>query len=305
MLTATTLDRTRRRIKTIGFVIFLLSASTSILADNDAASVAAELANPNTVLGQMNFPIDYVSYKGDLPGADNEESWRFSFQPVLPYPLAEGVNLFVRPLIPILYEQPIPIVSGGDTSPPGEGGVGTAEANSDFFDSDLELGDISFDIAIGKTLPSKTILLGGMVGTLDTATDDNVGLGQTLLGPEVAVAQLFSWGVLGVLVSHQWDVAGDSDFDTSITGGQYFYAYNLSKGWQIQAQPTFSYNHEAKSGDEKWTLPVGVGITKVTRFGKTPWKFNVQYWHYVKQADSIGPDFQVRFQLGPVVPLPW
>lgn len=60
-----------------------------------------------------------------------------------------------------------------------------------------------------------------------------------------------------------------------------------------------------RSGDEKWTLPLALGLTKTTRFGKTPWKFSMQYWHYDKQADSLGPDFEIRFQLGPVVPLPW
>jgi hypothetical protein len=29
------------------------------------------------------------------------------------------------------------------------------------------------------------------------------------------------------VVTHQWDVGGDDDFDTSITGGQYFFTYNL------------------------------------------------------------------------------
>ena len=62
--------------------------------------------------------------------------------------------------------------------------------------------------------------------------------------------------MLGVLISHQWDIAGEDDFDTSITGGQYFYTFNLNDGWQINGSPTFSYNHEASSGNE-WTLPLG------------------------------------------------
>lgn len=72
----------------------------------------------------------------------------------------------------------------------------------------------------------------------------------------------------------------------------------------VSSQPTFSY-YESLSGEEKRTLPVGVGVAKTTRIGKTPWKFSLQYWHFVKQADSLGPDFQIRFSLGLVVPLPW
>ena len=226
-----------------------------------------------------------------------------SFQPVLPYALNETTNLYVRPNIPVLIDQPVPVVFGADVSPSADGQFTTQDRN--FGNSGTDLGDITFDIAIGKMFPSKTVLAGGIAGTLDTATNDDVGLGQTLLGPEIALAQIFDWGVLGILVTHQWDVAGDDDFDTSITAGQYFYTINLTNGWQIQGQPTWSYNHEAASGEEKWTLPVGTGVAKTMRIGKTPWKFSLQYWHFVKQADSIGPDFQIRFQLGPVVPLPW
>lgn len=267
------------------------------------AEIAHELANPNTSLGSLNFPIDYTSYKGDLQGADSQESWRVTFQPILPYNIGEGMNLFFRPAFPMVYKQPVPHVRGGDIGVADSGLPGTEDQNFD--DSDWELGDISFDLSVGKTFPSKWVVVGGMSGSLDTASDDDIGLGQTLLGPELAVAKITDWGVLGVLAYHNWDVAGDDDFDTSITGGQYFYTYNLSAGWQIQSQPIFSYNHEAKNGEEKWTLPLGVGIAKTTRIGKLPWKFSLQYWHYVKQADELGPDFQIRFQLGPVVPLPW
>jgi len=277
------------------------SALAQELESNDA--IARELANPNTTLGSLNFPMDYVSYKGDLPGASSQESYRISFQPVLPYPLGKGVNLYVRPNIPIVTDQPVPLVNGADVGPPDDGMFSGADSN--FRDSGTELGDIGFDIAIGKTFPSKFIVAAGMVGTLDTATDDTVGLGQTLLGPELALAQITNWGVLGVLLTHQWDVAGDDDFDTSITSGQYFYTYNLTDGWQIQAQPTFSYNHEAADGDEKWTLPIGIGVAKTTRIGKMPWKFSLQYWQYVKQSDNLGPDYQIRFQVTPVVALPW
>jgi hypothetical protein len=291
-------------------VIALLNLPLSAQAQQDGGldgasneEIAKALADPNTTLGSLNFNVDYVSYKGDLPGASSTESWRIGFQPVLPYALNETTNLYVRPNIPILIDQPVPIVNGADVSPSGSSQFSTQD--SDFGNSGTELGDISFDVAIGKSFPGGLVLAGGFVGTLDTATDDAVGLGQTLLGPELAIAKITDWGVLGVLVTHQWDVAGTDEFDTSITGGQYFYTYNLSDGWQIQGQPAYSYNHEARSGEEKWTLPIGGGVAKTMRIGATPWKFSMQYWHFLKQADSFGPDFQLRFSFGPVVPLPW
>jgi hypothetical protein len=265
-----------------------------------SAEIARELANPNTSLGSMAFLTDYISYTGDLPDADSQSAYHVSFQPAIPYPLGDGVNLFVRPLIPVYFDQPTPVVAGTPLHDPG--GEFT-EQNRQFEDTGTELGDIAFDVAIGKTFSNGMVAIGGVVGTLDTATDDAIGLGQTLLGPEFFLGKESKWGFVGALVSHQWDVAGDSDFDTSITAGQYFYTYNLENAWQIQAQPTWTYNHEAEG--EKWTFPLGVGIAKTTVFGKLPVKFSLQYWHYIEQADALGPDYQIRFQVAPVVPLPW
>ncbi len=68
--------------------------------------------------------------------------------------------------------------------------------------------------------------------------------------------------------------------------------------------PTFSYNHEAASGQEL-TFPLGIGVSKTVVIGKTPWKFGLQYWNYIEKPDAFGPDQQIRFNVTPVVPLPW
>ena len=255
-----------------------------VKANPTAAEVAKELSNPNTTLGSLNFNFDYNSYDGDIPGANGQSSKAMSFQPVLPYQLGEGLNLYVRPNIPIIFDTPVP--------------------SKNFEGSGFELGDISFDAAIGKSFPGGLVLIGGIVGTLPTASSDDVGLDQWLLGPEFAIGKIYDWGVLGILVTHQWDIAGDDDFDTSITGGQYFYVFNLEDGWQINGSPEWSYNHEADS-DNRLTLPVAAGISKTTIFGSTPWKFNLQYTYNVVKPDNFGQDYQVRFTVTPVVPLPW
>ena len=257
------------------------------LARPSAEDIAAELSNPNTTMGTMNFQIDQITYDGDLPDADDQNATRITFQPALPYPLSDTTNLFVRPAIPIIVKQDVPDGSG------------------DYDTKNGELGDISFDAAIGKSLPNGLVLVGGVVGTLPTATDDDLGLDQWLLGPEVAVALMRPWGVAGVLLTHQWDVAGEDDYDTSITGGQYFYAFNMGGGWQINGSPTFSYNHEARNSDNKLSLPLAVGVSRTVFFGGRPWKFGLQYWHYVESPDDFGPDYQIRFSVSPVVALPW
>lgn len=251
-----------------------------------AAEVAARLADPNTTLGSLAFNLDSTAYAGDVPGAGDQTGWRLSFQPVLPYPLAQGTNLFVRPLIPIVLQQPVPVGDAG------------------FEDVELDLGDIAFDAAVGRNLGGGLVVLGGVVGSLPTATDDAAGADEWRLGPEAMVAVSGGFGSAGILVNHQWDVAGGDGEGTSITGGQYFYTFNLGKGWQVQASPTFSYDHKAASGQE-WTIPAGVGLAKTAILGGTPWKYGVQYWHYLEQPDAFGPDWQIRISVTSVVPLPW
>ena len=256
----------------------------STQSQRSASDVAQELANPNTSLGFLAFPLDFVTYKGDLPNSNHQDSWRLSFQPSIPYPIAKGVNFFLRPLIPIILDQPV--------------------WNGNHFDSKgVELGDISFDMAIGKGFSSGLQLIGGMAGPLPTATKASLTGNQTRLGPEFFVGTKTKWGFIGTLFSHQWNVAGDN-YKTSITGGQYFITYNLKNAWQFQVQPSWSYNHEATSGN-KVTFPLGIGFSKTIIKGKTPWKFSLQYWNYVETPRDFGPKHQIRFQVAPVVPLPW
>ncbi len=110
--------------------------------------------------------------------------------------------------------------------------------------------------------------------------------------------------MLGVIVSNQWYIAGEDDFSTSVTAGQYFYSINLRDGWQISGAPTFSYNHKADSKND-WTLPLAIGVQKTTIIGGRPWKFGLQYWHYLESPDLFGPDWQIRLSVSPVVSLPW
>jgi len=250
-----------------------------------ASEVAAALSNPNTTMGTMSLLFDGVTYDGDLPDAGSQRAFRATFQPSLPYPLSDTTNLFVRPLIPVILSQDVPTADGFES-------VG------------FNLGDIAFDALLAKNLSGGFVVGGGVVGTLPTATNDALGLDQWLLGPEVLVAKVAKWGVLGLLVSHQWDVAGGDGDPTSITGGQYFYTINLKNGWQLNGSPVYSFNHNASSGNA-WTVPIAVGVAKTSIIGGRPWKFNLQYWHYVVSPDNFGPANQIRIGISPVVALPW
>ena len=182
----------------------------------------------------------------------------------------------------------------------------------------INLGNISADVAVGKTWPSKTITILGVFAGFPTATDSDLRTSEVTFGPELMIAQLFDWGAVGVMINHAWGLGSDSDIanpdqlfilenvprHASVTAGQYFYTINLPDAWQITGQPTWSYNHNADEGN-RFTFPIGIGVNKVTNFGKIPVKLTLQYWYYVASPDAFGPQHQVRFQIAPVIPLPW
>ena len=296
------------KTKSVFYILLILFSANSLYAQDEnqgksSAELAKELANPNASLGQMLFPIDYVRYNGDIDNA-GQNGLIVSFQPSLPIPLSEGINLYVRPLIPVYLSQPVITANG--------------------FENKTAFGNVSADIAVGKTWPSKWITLVGVFGVFPTASDKALRSKQVTLGPEFMVSKLTSFGAVGIIVSHAWGVGDPSDPDgasstvlpddlwmtadgsssASVTAGQYFYTINLKKGWQITASPTYSYNHNGTDGN-RFTFPIGTGIQKVVMAGKIPVRLGAQFWYYLASPEAFGPQHQLRLTIAPVVPLPW
>jgi hypothetical protein len=271
----------------------------------DADALAKKLADPNATLGVLFGQFDYVRYSGDAPDA-GQNGFVFNFQPSLPIPMGTGVNLFVRPLIPVYLSQPVD--------------------GTDGFSHKAGLGNISADVALGKTWKSGFMGMIGVFAGFRTASIEALKSAYTTLGPEIVVGYTPKWGFVGFMVNHGFAVgsggfdAGTESFDikqdatvtstagvprrSSVTAGQYFYVVGVGNGWQIAGTPTFAYNHNGEDGN-RLTLPLGTGAVKVTKFGKLPVKLALQYWYYVASPDNFGPQHLVRLQIAPVVPLPW
>ena len=249
------------------------------------AELAAKLANPTVPVMTIGNNFDYVAFQGNLPGAGDQDAFRYTFQTVIPFKLKSGGSLFLRPGIPVLFNDPVP--SGG-----GFNSVGT------------DIGDVGFDLAYGTTTANGLIWGGGLVGTIPTASDDRLGKDQWALGPELLLGQIGEWGVITTILSHQWDVSGgDPGVETDLTSLNYIYAFPLGKGWQFSAAPAITYDHTRP--EDKLTVPLGIGIAKTTMIGGRIWKFHVQYWNYVKGSKAFSPEHQIRISINPVVEAPW
>ena len=276
----------KKIITTLTFLTSLAFISSAQQVDHtsDAAAIAKELTNPNTTLGSLNFQGDYMHYQGDLPAAEQQNSYVISFQPILPYPIKPGLNIFLRPLIPCVISGPV-------------------WSETEGFENKSGLGDISVDLVVGKTWKSNWVTLVGVETSLPTGTG-SLSSGRTNLGPDFYFGKNFTGGCLGLLLYHTWTLNKNDELGTeSMTGGQYFYAIFLKKAWQIQSGPTWSYNNKADG--TKWTLPLGTGVVKTCKFNKTSVMFSLEYWYYLSSADPIGPRHMIRLQVSPVVPLPW
>lgn len=286
-----------RRLDTGEFVEFDLAAqdiavshgagdSAGGAAQPSAEEMAAKLANPTSPVMTIGNNFDYVGFDGDLPGASGQSSFRYVFQTVFPFKLSDGGTLFFRPAIPVMFNEPIPAgINGWDE-------VGT------------DIADIGYDFSYGKTTSSGLLWGFGVAGTFPTATDDRLGKNLWGLGPELLLGKMGKWGVIGGLVSHQWDSAGSGDGEIDLTAINYFYAFPLGGGWQVAAGPSITYDHTRQSGD-RWTVPAGIGIAKTSIIAGRPWKFQLQYWNYVEAPDAFAAKHQVRLSINPVVAAPW
>ncbi len=74
-------------------------------------------------------------------------------------------------------------------------------------------------------------------------------------------------------------------------------------GWQILTAPVITYDWKADS-DEALSLPLGTGIAKTTKFGRTTWRFQMEVWYYAVQPDSFGSDWVVSFDVRPIIQNP-
>ena len=263
-----------------------------LAGEKSADEVAKELSNPAGSLASLNFNLQYTDYTGDLPNSDDQDSTALTFQPTLPFPVGDkGRRIIFRPLITIPFDQPV-----------------FDSAKGYFDDADVALADTTFDLVYaGTTMKDKHngFLWGlGLAGTLPTASIDDLKGDQWRFGPEVFGGIIKKWGIVGALVSHQWDTGGSNDVSYSGTAMQYFYAYSLGGGWQIAASPVAAYDWKA-DGDEALTLPIGFGVAKTTKIGEQPWKFALQVQKFVVQPDTFGPDWLVKFTVTPVIKNPF
>jgi hypothetical protein len=230
-------------------------------------------------------------YDGDANTGDPQLGATMLLQPILPIPLHgtgdAAWRLVTRPVIPLIFSQPIP--------------TGFNE-----FDHKSGIGDIQLPLIL--SLPQKYagnwILGAGPVGLFPTATDDDLGQDQWALGPAVVVGYKTKKLTAVLFPNYFWKVgsSGQDDDTPDVSQGSMLYIINymLGDAWQIGTRPTITYNDKADSGN-KWNVPVGLYVGKTVKIGKMPLNIKAVVEYSVVSEDTFGKRAAFRFEITPVI----
>jgi hypothetical protein len=112
------------------------------------------------------------------------------------------------------------------------------------------------------------------------------------------VAKFESWGLYGLFPSYQWNIAGSSDEDFSISQLQLFLKFLLGGGWNTGSVPIMNYDWKANDA----TIPLNLAVGRTVKAGNTPIKLEVEINYYIEQPDAFGPEWMIGLNITPVVP---
>lgn len=258
----------------------LLAVSTAVLAL--VAVSAAQPASEEDLAKETQNPVsDLISVPFESNfnfgvGPNDDLQYILYVQPVVPFRLSKDWNLITRTIIPLI-DQP-------------ELGPGVGDV--------FGLGDIQLSQFLSPAKSGALIWGIGPIFQFPTATDDALGSDKWSAGPTAAALTIRGPWVAGALVNHLWSFAGDDDrADVNQTLIQPIVNYNLPGGWFLSSVPYITANWET-DGDDRWTVPIGIGVGKVHRFGTQPVSLQLTpYYNAVRPDDAAEWTLQFRINL--------
>src|SRR5262245_43262783 len=233
----------------------------------DAVELSKQTQNPVSSL--ISLPFQFNCNTGFGPA--DESMNLLNIQPVMPIHVGSW-NLINRVIVPVVQLPEMPPVKDDNT---------------------VGLGDTLYSAFLSPAKPGKLIWGAGPAIQLPTASQELIGSEKWGLGPTAVALVMHGPWVVGALINNIWSVAGDDQSpDVNLLTLQYFINYNLSKGWAISSAPIITADWEA-DGDERWTIPMGAGVSRVYTIGKRPVKSALELYRNVVTPDE-GPEWTIR-----------
>jgi len=275
----------------LGFIFITTFGNNTVFAQSELDTMSLEkisqkLENPLTNLWSLTFQENFSILTGSL-SEQNQYGNNFFFQPFMPFPIASKYMITFRPVFPLV------------TSP-----VLIQEDSIVIKERKTGLGDIQLLTLFGPGSGSGIIWGAGITTRFPSATAEALGEGKWQAGPAAMFFYIKKPYTTGLLVQHWVSYAGDPDRpETNLTNIQYVFRYGLPKAWSIGMGPTIAVNWEREKGN-RVTLPIGLGITKTVRWGKTPFKLRVEPQYSLIKPDDLGTEWNIRLQITPVIKRP-
>lgn len=279
---------TKRRRPSIAIITALIIAPGAIShAQNETDSARAvrhakaesslAKASQNPVANMVSLPVQYNFITAGGLGENTERI--INVQPVIPLPIGEDWLIVSRTVVPFVS---VPV-----------------------FDAIKShgIGDIQEQAYFTSSKPGKLTWAVGPIFSFPTASAIALRTGQWGLGPTaVALVMPGPW-VIGALANNIWRIGGAAHREVLNTFTlQPFINYNLPRAWAISTAPLITSNWSAPSG-ERWTVPVGIGVSKITHIVEQPLNLLIQYYHNLDHPSRAGSE-QIRLEVVALWPTP-
>jgi hypothetical protein len=251
--------------------------------------LGAKLSDPTSDVWALFTEFDFNWSRGDLTDNDYKFGSSMTFQPIMPLKLTKDWKILTRPTVPVEFSAPIPsgVKSGGTID----------------FDYKTGLGNMSLPLLFTPVAKPGQAFSVGLGPTLAFPTHSASGLGTNTweAGPAAVVSYKTKKITVGVLGQYWWSYS-EYDGDPSTSHGSIlpFFYYNLPDAWQVGFNPTMTYNDKATSGN-KWNVPVGLTVAKMTKLDKLPVKFQLGVEYAVERQDDFGAEWRLKLNIIPVI----
>ena len=257
------------------------------------ANIGKKLANPLSDLWALTMSFNGPQFfDGNSNEGDAKLGGRVNIEPIMPFPLygtgKDQWKLVTRPIIPVVFSQPIP--TGFDKTKQ-DGGLGDIE--------------VPLLVNLPSRVSGKWLLGAGPVWEFPTATYDSLGSQQFSVGPAVVAGYQNEFVTAVLFPNYFFGFADQPGKNAGRTTSRltllYVLIFNLPDAWQVGMNPTIAYDHKATRGN-KWNVPVGLLASKTIKIGRLPINIKAGLEYSVISQDDFGQVAQFRIEVTPVVP---
>lgn len=265
----------RQILAVASMCLLLVIAATAGAQEQGQSSEELAKAAQNPLASLVTLPLQANYNLGT--GPYERTLFNLNVQPVIPFQ-GDKWNVIARTIIPI---NSLPM---GET----DSSFGIGDTTMTLFFSPAKGGNLTWGA-------------GPVIGLPSASNPELLGSGKWGLGPSGVLFFMTGKWTMGAVASNTWSIAGSSDRpDYSRFVAQWFLNYNFGGGWAVGTAPIVTADWKASPGN-KWTVPLGLQVSKLTRFGSRPVNLLLGYYANVERPEGA-PDSQVRVQLNFMFP---